>query len=30
METEKVKKAPRASETSAKEAREVVWTPRHL
>ena len=27
METDKVKKAPRASETRAKEAREVVWTP---
>ena len=27
MENDKVKKAPRASETRAKEAREVVWTP---
>ena len=27
MENEKIKKAPRASETRAKEAREVVWTP---
>ena len=27
METDKVKKAPRASETRAKEAHEVVWTP---
>ena len=27
METEKVKKAPRASETRVKEARKVVWTP---
>ena len=27
MENDKVKKAPRASETRAKEAQEVVWTP---
>ena len=27
MENDKVKKAPRASETRAKEAHEVVWTP---
>ena len=27
MENDKVKKAPRASETRVKEAREVVWTP---
>jgi len=27
MENEKIKKTPRASETRAKEAHEVVWTP---
>ena len=27
MENEKIKKTPRASETRAKDAHEVVWTP---